>query len=430
MLNGNINTKPGTAGKGLNSYFRQAAGEKVNFTQENAKQLITNHIASGSSAGLLGKLSLSTGKLILGCLISAVVVVSVIFMANDDSTVDKNQDSKKEIIAYQEDTTVNVENELFRAELETDVVGNEENGKIQEEQSQIVADNDKTDITASNVEADLPDKQVRTKQAVNKPVDDEGQGVNDEIMQQNQDKEEQPKPLESDDDIELAANILNRESVSETELVDDALALNNEISAQEISVTDIDYTPIPDDNINSTLVGEIRDHSGYASFSSKKAFKTNSWLLGGKLGWTINHKLTIGGAGYGLVNAPMVVKEENGFEKDMALKYGYGGLYFEYIHESGDLVHAVGTLLIGAGGYSFYDPTVEVDNGEFQSAFFALEPGLCVELNLHKYVRIGAECTYLFIGDQFDKQGLRSDVKDLGLEKGFTFGLYLKAGIF
>jgi hypothetical protein len=77
-------------------------------------------------------------------------------------------------------------------------------------------------------------------------------------------------------------------------------------------------------------------------------------LVGGRGGWVINHCFSIGGGGYGLVNA-VSGPEGIPLRVDPVLTAGYGGFEMEYIHHSGRLMHSSVQLLIGGGGVGIYE---------------------------------------------------------------------------
>jgi hypothetical protein len=84
--------------------------------------------------------------------------------------------------------------------------------------------------------------------------------------------------------------------------------------------------------------------------------------------------------------------------------------------------------LIGGGGVSYfrnYDYDCYDDDDYYNSdAFFALEPGCNLMLNLHKNVRAGVGATYRYIGGA-DYDGITDS--DLS---GFTGQIIFKFGVF
>ena len=138
----------------------------------------------------------------------------------------------------------------------------------------------------------------------------------------------------------------------------------------------------------------------YSSFDGR-----DIWLVGGKGGVIINHCFVIGGAGYGITNP---LRYENlEFEGDIYSKAyingGYGGFLMEGIFWPKKLVHVSVPVLIGAGGLMFTDQLYPEGNDQNMddhiitySSFFVLEPGLEVELNVVKFMRLTAGVSYRY----------------------------------
>jgi hypothetical protein len=117
--------------------------------------------------------------------------------------------------------------------------------------------------------------------------------------------------------------------------------------------------------------------------------------VGAKGGWIINHTLMLGGGGYGLVS------EVDEWYIDgvpyRRLGIGYGGFIMEYIHKSNRLVHFTFETLIGAGGASYlYHDDYDYWQNNYTDAFFALEPGMSIMLNITENIRVGAGVSYLY----------------------------------
>lgn len=167
-------------------------------------------------------------------------------------------------------------------------------------------------------------------------------------------------------------------------------------------------------------------------------------LLGGRGGWIINHRLVIGGGGYGLTTN--ITFQEDPADKPSSIidpdsvrtiktDMGYGGLLLEYIAFPKKAIHLSFPVLIGAGGTSLGAETYVAQSNYYQegwetydfiesSGFFVLEPGVFVELNMTKFFRLSAGGTYRYITG-VNLQRMSS--KDL---RGATFSFALKFGGF
>jgi hypothetical protein len=179
-----------------------------------------------------------------------------------------------------------------------------------------------------------------------------------------------------------------------------------------------------------TLFGNEVSNGGYGAimFNYSKINDENAFLFGMRGGWIIDHKLTLGFGGYGFANDmdwQYPEQEPNDF-----LTGGYGGFLIEPILFSHKPVHLSFPILIGAGGVALVDDYYWDDNyyddwyAEYADAFFVIEPGVEVELNLVKAMRMAFAVTYRFTED------LELGKVDKNVLNGFNFGMALKFGKF
>ena len=173
---------------------------------------------------------------------------------------------------------------------------------------------------------------------------------------------------------------------------------------------------------DETLLGDDLESGGYGALVVKygRIMGTDGVFVGGQGGWIINHTFILGGGGYGLANRITMDNSECPY-----LGFGYGGLLLEYIISSRKMVHFSVQTLIGAGGVDYYGERCWHDDAIYRSdAFFALEPGGYLMLNLHKYVRTGIGASYRYInGVQY------RDLSDSDLS-GATAQIIVKFGAF
>lgn len=175
---------------------------------------------------------------------------------------------------------------------------------------------------------------------------------------------------------------------------------------------------------DETLLGDDIESGGYGAVIVKygQIMGTDGVFVGGQGGWIINHTLVIGGGGFGLANKIALEGSDCQY-----LGFGYGGLLLEYIIASRKLVHLDIQCLIGAGGVSSYTDTYLCYDEDYFSdgdAFFALEPGASLMLNLHRYVRVGVGATYRYVGGVCYR-----GLEDADL-RGFTGQMIFKFGNF
>ncbi len=139
---------------------------------------------------------------------------------------------------------------------------------------------------------------------------------------------------------------------------------------------------------------------GFSQFDGK-----DIWLVGGRGGAIFNHVFSIGGAGYGIVNSPYFssITFKDSTYNDVYLEGGYGGLQLEYILKPYKVVHISFPLLIGAGGLQFTDERY-INTQDYNlnnhiicnKAFFVIEPGLEIELNVIRFMRLAIGLSYRY----------------------------------
>ena len=154
----------------------------------------------------------------------------------------------------------------------------------------------------------------------------------------------------------------------------------------------------------STLFGDKNgnvQHGGWGglTFGYTKIGGKDTYLMGGRGGWLIDHRFTIGLAGSGFVSDNQytdIVPDEV-----VNLVGGYGGLFLEAIIMPNSPVHVTIPVIIGAGGVAYtqdwrqgnYDYEVSTYDSD---AYFVLEPGLEVEFNVIKFMRISLGGSYRY----------------------------------
>jgi hypothetical protein len=155
----------------------------------------------------------------------------------------------------------------------------------------------------------------------------------------------------------------------------------------------------------------------YTRFDGKDAV-----MVGGRGGWILNHRLVIGGGGFGLASPP---RETAGVAPDVAEyqhNFGYGGLWLEYLIAPMNVVHgSVGTL-VGPGGITYLRRR---DNQSMAStAVFVLDPVVAVEVNVTTFIRIGLQTGYRVV------RGVDLATLSNADASGFTLGGVVKFGGF
>lgn len=152
-----------------------------------------------------------------------------------------------------------------------------------------------------------------------------------------------------------------------------------------------------------TLFGPRTKIGGYAAFSvlgtiSDKAIPK----IGGYGGILIDRRFTLGGGGYGYTSATHLRYGDS----TEHFAGGYGGLFLEPIIGSTRKIHVSFPMLIGAGGHRSFSGSID-STGEYHfdrddryphraENYFMLEPGVNLEVNLTRFLRVGLTATYMF----------------------------------
>jgi hypothetical protein len=155
--------------------------------------------------------------------------------------------------------------------------------------------------------------------------------------------------------------------------------------------------------------GKKVSHGGYAAFTTgyTQIAGKDVVTLGGRAGWLIDHHMTIGLAGNGFASSVYInnVVDNQGFY----LVGGYGGFFVEPIIAPKFPVHVSFPVIFGIGGAAYnyntwadYDWEHNNNNQDYfydSDAFFIIEPGMEIELNVVKFFRISFGGTYRFTKD-------------------------------
>lgn len=183
-----------------------------------------------------------------------------------------------------------------------------------------------------------------------------------------------------------------------------------------------------------TLLGPDTEHGVFfaGSMYGTKIQDQDGILVGGKIGWVIDHWFTLGAAGFGLAN-PVYVDDNTSNDVSRGLSMGYGGLYFEPRVLAEMPVHVSFPIILGSGGagfsnnneYYYNNTTNEWEPYEDEAdAFFVVDAGLEVEINVARNFRLGLGGSYR----HFETLNLTN--MDADALNGFSAGFTIKLGVF
>ena len=168
---------------------------------------------------------------------------------------------------------------------------------------------------------------------------------------------------------------------------------------------------------------------GYSSIDSR-----NTLLVGGRGAWLINHRIGIGFSGTGFLS-------ETSFDETLNSRYqlagGYGGLFFEYIVNPSQPIHVSFPLTIGAGAATYVRNNGVFSNDfgfyreEDSDAFFVIEPGIELEMNMLKFMRMAVGVSYRYTSNvNLEYSENNTLIGPAGMLRGINAGITLKFGKF
>ena len=156
--------------------------------------------------------------------------------------------------------------------------------------------------------------------------------------------------------------------------------------------------------------------------------------IGGRAVWMKNSHLGLGLAGYA-VQRPETLDAL--LSDNYRLAGGYGGIHLEYTLNPTRAIHLSFPLLVAGGGLTY----VQVDNNGSDplrvnaaaEAVFVVEPGVLLEVNLIKYVKVGFDLNYRYSSNSqlnYEEALGGGEIVDASSLNGLSFGATIKVGVF
>ncbi|MEI7594639.1 MAG: hypothetical protein WCK02_02745 [Bacteroidota bacterium] len=178
-----------------------------------------------------------------------------------------------------------------------------------------------------------------------------------------------------------------------------------------------------------TIIGKNAVHGAYFGLTGGYSLinGNDAGVMGARMGWVINHSFVIGLAGNGFINN-VNMNYSNGNE--YFISGGYGGLLFEFCVGPKMPIHVNFPVLIGVGGVAYNNSSYDEFsddwnmNTEDADAFAVIEPGIELELNMMKHLRMGFGASYRFTNN------INLDGFNNNLLNGLSVGMTLKLGKF
>lgn len=180
-----------------------------------------------------------------------------------------------------------------------------------------------------------------------------------------------------------------------------------------------------------TVFGNIFSYGGYGGLSYHYGIieERNTFLNGGRAAWLVNHSLGIGFAGY----AFKTKSKNDDHLGNIRFRYsgGYGGVLIEPIIASKSMIHLTFPVIIGGGGIGYKERNTNSDDYiEDRTAYYMVEPGLEIEINIVKFFRISIGAYYRFTSDVKLKYKDGYPISDNDILNDFSCGVNLKFGRF
>lgn len=178
-----------------------------------------------------------------------------------------------------------------------------------------------------------------------------------------------------------------------------------------------------------TVLGKNTKARGFGSLDLKVSkFKNDHALLVGAHGGVLlDNRFILGLGGYGLTtNVDFEGTDPIGKQY---LYGGYGGLVLGAVIAPREMVHIYIPVLIGAGGMEVTDQNYfqgRFDSNHFteSSAFFVVEPGIEVEINMTKFFKIGIGGSYRWIRESNLVNITDDDLSNFSGQISFKFGSF------
>jgi hypothetical protein len=200
--------------------------------------------------------------------------------------------------------------------------------------------------------------------------------------------------------------------------------------AQETAVI---YTDTKQPRQVETLMKSDGGFGGHLSMNIKGTEVTDAAaiMVGGELVFTLNHALNIGVAGYGMPTRVDYDDTDNFYREDLSVEFGYGGFFIEPVFFDQKVVHFTVPVLIGGGWAGLSNLTDAYDRNypndvylRDESLFFVLEPGINMEVNLVKYVKLTLGGSYRYVSGSDLRNIEDSDLSGLSLGAGIRVGWF------
>jgi hypothetical protein len=201
------------------------------------------------------------------------------------------------------------------------------------------------------------------------------------------------------------------------------------MAQQVIKIDDYEQEKNNDDEIQTIFKRSNRDgFYGAISVGYSPIDNTDGMVFSSRGCWIMDRWFGIGLGGTGFVNNLNQIEDyllENSFNDRSYLAGGYGGIVIEPILASRKPVHLSFPILLGGGAIApVSDDTHTQPYSDIEDVYFVAEPGIELEVNFTKWLRIAAFATYRYTSD-IDIENVSKDAL-----RSYSAGLTFKVGLF
>jgi hypothetical protein len=205
-----------------------------------------------------------------------------------------------------------------------------------------------------------------------------------------------------------------------------AAGKTNPSEAVEASSSLHSATEHDEDSGAPPLFSSVHHVGGYggASVMYSRIAGKDGVLVGGEGAVLLDHRLALGGAGYGWTRDTRGPADVDGVPRN--LEVGYGGFLARYSVLTGGLIYGSLGALVGAGATALRRDSEnelrEEARADASDSFFVFEPQLSVQVNLLRWMRIGVQGGYRITSGLGHLGYTEKDIDGLTLGGTLQFG--------
>ena len=184
-------------------------------------------------------------------------------------------------------------------------------------------------------------------------------------------------------------------------------------------------------NVQTIFKGDLRSSGGYGAVTNKFTTIRGEYanLVGMYGGWYINHRFMIGVAAAASTNNLLVPQQfSTNPLKPRTWQYGQFGMVSEYVPNSDKAIHLAFHLFSGAGFTLQYQRQdwdhSSHDNATDENWFVVVEPGVQLEVNLFKWMRLSPGVSYRGVFGSYGRGLTDTDLSAVSYNATMKFGKF------